>query len=100
MQVLLPKRTAAIARTREERARGRMQNDGMGEGRNHGSKSSRRGLRPSFALRAPSLRTEGAGKAGWPQHPGPSRRKKLRERKNHRYGGDHTGLPCAMVYGL
>jgi hypothetical protein len=24
----------------------------------------------------------------------------LRERENHRYGGDHTGLPCAVVLRL
>ncbi len=61
---------------------------------------SRDGIRPSFCIVVPSSRTEGAGKAGWPLHPGPSRRKDLRERENHRYGGDHTGLPCAVVYGL
>jgi hypothetical protein len=48
----------------------------------------------------PSLRTEGAGKVGWPLHPGPSRRKNVRERENHRYRRRHSGLPCAMGYGL
>jgi hypothetical protein len=49
---------------------------------------------------SPSSDEEGAGKTGWPQHPGLSRRKKLRKRKNLGYGGDHTGLPCAMVLRL
>jgi hypothetical protein len=48
----------------------------------------------------PLEKAEGAGKAGWPLHPGPSRRKKLRKRESTGTGGDHTGLPCAMVYGL
>ena len=48
----------------------------------------------------PSSSWEGAGKAGWPLHPGPSRRKNLRERENHRYRRIHSGLPCAVVYGL
>jgi hypothetical protein len=32
--------------------------------------------------------------------PGALAQKKMRERKNHRYGGDHTGLPCAVVLRL
>ncbi len=43
---------------------------------------------------------EGAGKTGWPLHPGLSRRKKLRKRESTGTGGDHTGLPCAMVLRL
>ena len=48
----------------------------------------------------PLEKSEGAGKAGWPLHPGPPRKRKLRERVNHRYRRRHSGLPCAMVYGL
>jgi len=43
---------------------------------------------------------ERAGKTGWPLHPGLSRRKKLRKRESTGTGGDHTGLPCAMVLRL
>ena len=45
-------------------------------------------------------RDEGAGKAGWPLHPGPSRRKNCASARTTGTGGDHTGPPCAMVYGL
>jgi hypothetical protein len=47
-----------------------------------------------------SLRkTEGAGKAGCPPHPRPPCEKNARGR-NHRCRRDHSGLPCAVVYGL
>ncbi len=54
------------------------------------------------ALRSPSpsSKAEGAGKTGWPLHPGLPRKRHLRERENHRYRRDHPGLPCAVVYGL
>jgi uncharacterized protein (DUF3084 family) len=45
-------------------------------------------------------RNEGAGKTGWPLHPGPPRKRCLRERDDHRYRRRHSGLPCAVVYGL
>jgi hypothetical protein len=57
-------------------------------------------FRPSFASTITLEKHEGAGKAGWPLHPGLSRRKNLRKRESTGTGGDHTGLPCAMVYGL
>ena len=49
---------------------------------------------------SPSFETEGAGKAGWPLHPGPPRKKIARAREDHRYRQDQPGLPCAVVYGL
>src|SRR5579883_2120899 len=58
------------------------------------------GARVLREVMCPRNRGEGAGKAGWPLHPGLSRRKKLRKRETTGTGGDHTGLPCAMVYGL
>src|SRR5262249_8924298 len=42
---------------------------------------------------------EGAGKAGCPPHPWPPCVKNARGR-NHRCRRNHSGLPCAMVYGL
>ena len=61
---------------------------------------SRGTLRPSFAIPSPSERSEGAGKAGWPLHPGPPRQKNCAKARDHRYRRKHSGLPCAMVYGL
>jgi hypothetical protein len=49
------------------------------------SPRSRGALHPSSASASPSLNVEGAGKAGWPLHPGLPRKKGLRERENHRY---------------
>ncbi len=48
----------------------------------------------------PPWKSEGAGRAGWPLHPGAPREKVAREREDHRYRRDHTGPPCAVVYGL
>jgi hypothetical protein len=49
----------------------------------------------------PSETVEGAGKAGCPLHPRPTRRKNLaRARVDHRYRRNHFGLPCAVVYDL
>jgi len=50
-------------------------------------------LRPLRKLRA-------QGRPGGRMHPGPSRNELRKERENHRYRRDHTGLPCAVVYGL
>jgi hypothetical protein len=62
---------------------------------------SRGAFRPSFGSSITlSEDRGGAGKAGWPLHPGLSRRKKLRERENHRYRRRHSGLPCAAVLRL
>ena len=64
------------------------------------TRHSRDGIRPSFAVRFAFLHREGAGKAGWPLHPGRPRKRIARKRENHRYRRDQPGLPCAMVYGL
>src|SRR5271165_114884 len=57
-------------------------------------------LRPSHAKTLSLSIIEGAGKAGWPLHPGPPRKRNLRERVDHRYRRDQPGLPCAVVYSL
>src|SRR5262249_15910080 len=71
-----------------------------GEGRSTRHRS-RDAFRPSFA--SCFTLTENGGRRGdrGPAPPrGPSRRK-LRERpENHRDRRNHTGLPCAVVYGL
>jgi len=43
---------------------------------------------------------EGAGRAGWPLHPGPCAKGICASARTTGTGGDHTGPPCAMVYGL
>jgi hypothetical protein len=49
----------------------------------------------------PPLKTEGAGKTGCPHAPvGLRARKVAQRREDHRYRRNHTGLPCAVVYGL
>jgi len=48
----------------------------------------------------PPENTEGAGKAGWPLHPGPCAKEICASARTTGTGGDHTGLPCAMVYAL
>ena len=52
--------------------------------RNDGGETHIRILAARFAralhLASPSKKTEGAGKAGWPLHPGPPRKRNLRER--------------------
>src|SRR5579883_2928901 len=60
---------------------------------------SRGAFRPSLASSIPS-KTEGAGKAGWPLHPGPRAKEICASARTTGTGGDHTGLPCAMGYGL
>jgi hypothetical protein len=50
--------------------------------------------------KSPSKNAEGAGKAGWPLHPGPRAKEICASARTTGTGGDHTGLPCAMVYGL
>jgi hypothetical protein len=49
------------------------------------SPRSRGGIRPSYPSIAALEKSEGAGKAGWPLHPGLPRKEDLRERVNHRY---------------
>ena len=53
---------------------------------------SRGGVRPSSASGSPS--NEGAGKTGWPLHPGPPRKRNLRERVNHRYRRCQPAFPA------
>ena len=57
--------------------------------RNDSGETHLRSLATDFARvlhrRSPSRKTEGAGKAGWPLHPGPPRKRNLRERDDHRY---------------
>jgi hypothetical protein len=45
-------------------------------------------IRPSFAHQPPSSKAEGAGKAGWPLHPGLPRKRNLRERAPNAAFGD------------
>ena len=59
---------------------------------------SRGALRPSFAIRSPSSKTEGAGKAGCRSHPWSACNKKARGRTTGT--SRTTGLPCAMVLRL
>ena len=60
-----------------------------------------RRLSPELCIAVTLLkRTEGAGKAGWPLHPGPPRKRICASALTTGTGGDHTGLPCAVVYGL
>src|SRR6185437_3798479 len=47
-----------------------------------------------------SLNLTPMGKTGCPLHPRPTRKKLREERVDHRYRRIHSGLPCAMVYGL
>jgi hypothetical protein len=67
--------------------------------RGHAFPFSRRNSPELCIVRYPR-RNEGAGKTGWPLHPGPPRKENLRERDDHRYRRRHSGLPCAVVYGL
>ena len=66
------------------------------------SRSHSRGAFARVVLKAPPSDTaEGAGKAGCPLHPRPTRKKVFaRARVDHRYRRNHSGLPCAVVYDL
>jgi hypothetical protein len=73
----------------------------MGRGITGRESTFSRLLSPEFYISLPlRKRRGGAGKTGWPLHPGPSRKRNLRERVDHRYRRIHSGLPCAVVYGL
>jgi hypothetical protein len=73
----------------------------MGRDKTEAARSRSRGaFRPSYSINFTLLKAEGARKAGWPLHPGAPRKKLREERENHRYRRKHSGLPCAMVYGL
>jgi hypothetical protein len=61
--------------------------------------------RPTYRARVllimcPRKLVRAQGRPGGRSTRGCTRKRNLRERVNHRYGGDHTGLPCAVVYGL
>jgi len=66
----------------------------------HTAPHPRGAFRPSFAHCLAPPKIEGAGKAGWPLHPGPCAKGICASARTTGTGGDHTGLPCAMVYGL
>jgi hypothetical protein len=66
----------------------------------HTAPHPRGAIRPSFAHCLAPPKIEGAGKAGWPLHPGPCAKGICASARTTGTGGDHTGLPCAVVYGL
>jgi hypothetical protein len=59
---------------------------------------SRGAMRPRFASASPSLRTEGAGKAGCRLHPRSCATKNARV--DHRFNRIIPAFPARMVYGL
>jgi hypothetical protein len=59
-----------------------------------------RRISPELCIIDHPRKSEGTGKAGWPLHPGPPRKRIARKRVDHRYRRRHSGLPCAVVYGL
>jgi hypothetical protein len=61
---------------------------------------SRGAFRPGFTSRFRPHRIEGAGKTGCPHAPMGFRAKDCAKARSHRYRRSHTGLPCAVVYGL
>src|ERR1700740_1833946 len=61
---------------------------------------SRGAFRPSLAHATPFRKQRAKGRPGGRMHPGLAHRRIARARKTTGTGGDHTGLPCAMVYGL
>jgi len=69
---------------------------------NRGDMSShpRGGIRPSFASSRPPSNAEGAGKAGWPLHPGLPRKEEFARAREPQVQAVTTGLPCAVAYGL
>jgi len=66
----------------------------------HDNTFSRRYLGPSFASSVTLFETEGAGKAGWPLHPGPPRKGICASARRPQVQAGSAGLPCAVVYGL
>jgi len=65
-------------------------------------KNSRGAFRPSYANRSAPRKDRGRREDRVPAtHPRPPRAKKdARARVDHRWRGNHAGLPCAVVYGL
>ena len=71
-----------------------------GEGRSTRHRS-RDAFRPSFASCFTLTENGGRREDRVPARTrGPSRRKLRERREDHRYRRNHTGLPCAVVYGL
>jgi len=61
----------------------------MGRDKTEAARSHSRGaFRPSYSINFTLQNAEGAGKTGWPLHPGPPRKKLREERVNHRYRRD------------
>ena len=56
--------------------------------------------RPSFDWNSPPSRSEGAGNAGCATHPRPRTQRKKRTSKYTTGSPEHSGIPCATVYGL
>ena len=61
--------------------------------------SSRR-VSPELCILVALPNEEGAGKTGWPLHPGLPRKTIAQRARKPRVQAVTTGLPCAMVYGL
>jgi hypothetical protein len=64
------------------------------------SPHSRGAFHPSFASFITLIRDKGAGKPGWPLHPGPPRKEICASAREPQVEAVTTGLPCAMVYDL
>jgi len=61
---------------------------------------SRGAFRPSLVSHIALSKVRGRKEGRVAAAPGALAQKKLRKRESTGTGGDHTGLPCAMVYGL
>ena len=64
------------------------------------SPHSRGAFHPSFASFITLIKDKGAGKTGWPLHPGPPRKEICASAREPQVQAVTTGLPCAMVYDL
>jgi hypothetical protein len=93
---LLPEIVLAKART-TERERERERETGR---RRDMALRSRGAFHPSFASFITLIKDKGAGKAGWPLHPGPPRKEICASAREPQVRAVTTGLPCAMVYDL
>ena len=61
------------------------------------SPHSRGAFHPSFASFITLIKDKGAGKTGWPLHPGPPRKEICASAREPQVQAVTTGLPCAMV---
>jgi hypothetical protein len=66
----------------------------------HTSTFSRRVFARALHHHHPLRKAEGAGKTGWPLHPGLPRKKKFARVREPQVQAVTTGLPCAVAYGL